>query len=213
MSKRAGIAVGLCISVAVIGWADLPPRLQIMGFAGFGSILDGSQRDIPEDTLDPVPDAVSPLELRASIAFFPIQWVGLEAGYTYWGLVSANSAEVTQPLDLYDYRALSGGLVLRYPVYLFEDSYALWEITGGLRQSSIVVADEYEEVVAGGLPQIDTNPGWYVGGRGSMTYHWFMFGLQLEFIQDNSYFIVSGDDFDGTYFMLHLFLGLALFGS
>ena len=205
MRRRRGflllILLGMCL------YAHGTHGLQALGHVSFGAALGGEHVDLPASQFLPAPDRVEASTLGISLAAYPLSWLGIEGGFSFFGSSFAVSADAPSSLGLYTYFALSGGPVFRYNLDLPGDTYLALEALGGLRFSFSAFAEEFLDVSGLNYTGIDPAPGWYAGARTMLSIDRFLVGLQLELLGNNGVILPGNEPFGGTYFMMHVVFG------
>lgn len=176
-----------------------------------GFLLNGNQRNLMDNVLNPTPDSYTSMTYGLNAQFFILpNNFGIEGTYNFLGTTSATSAKLND-LKVYDYQIIQIGPIYRYFLNFGESRYHSFQLSGGAAYSILDYSKEFKDLLSGiSLSEVASGWGWYakIGAK----YHYnrsFFIGASVQYILFNNNITVSGKKFDGGYLNFPLQIGIS----
>lgn len=180
--------------------APAAPILESSADIGFQFLLGGYMKDFGDLLLTPDPDSYMGVDIGISARFYPVEFLGVEAGYAIFGIIYG-SKDGYDDYYIYETSSLFGGASLR----LMLDRGSSIALGGGVTYNFLAWGSS-----TGGTSKFDPNLGWYGKAQvsGYLLDMLFMsLGAQVLYFNATNQ---TGPVFDGVILKIILSIGLYL---
>jgi hypothetical protein len=211
MKTKAIFAVLLTFGALAFAESREKSKFEVSVGGSLGWLLSGGQKDLIGDTVTPNPDSYLVMDLNLQAAYFPLEFLGAEAGTNFLGSTTATSSDTSDSLGTYKFSNYYLGLNLRK--FLDDKNDSCVSLGAGVNYTVLKYHDDYKDLFGSGFEFYDIQPklGFYakIAFNYYFSRNWFL-AANVQYMKTNAYIDESDYTLDGNNLLMGAAIGFAL---